>query len=97
MSVEKVTEYLKDFVGIDITTLDISNDFKRDGFYQINVSFFGKPFEFKLNPQGNVIQKMIYTETDGTKNTNFEQASISLTEREKLFRDQASGTTTPRR
>lgn len=95
MSVEKVTEYLKEFSGIDITTLDVSNDFRRDGFYQISVSFFGKPFEFELNPQGNIIQKMIYTETDGTKNTNFEQASISLTEREKLFRDQASGATTP--
>jgi len=95
MSIEAVTNYLKNFTGIDIDTLSILNNFKSYGFYQVRVAFFGKVFDFQLNPQGNVIQKMVYTDTDGTKNTNFELASIGLTAREKVLREQSTGANTP--
>ncbi len=95
MSIEAVTSYLKNFTGIDIDTLTILNNFKSDGFYHVSVSFFGKVFNFELNPQGNVIQKMFYTDTDGAKNSSFELASINLAEREKKLREQSTSAQTP--
>ncbi len=106
LSVEEITSYLKDFVGLEIDTLKIENDFKKDGFYRVTVSIFWKPFRFKISPTVSTssswqamppwhkIGEIVFTDTDGNVNRNFEQASIDLDKRKKQLDDLKSSATT---
>lgn len=40
MSKEKVSDYLSKFKGVEVATLNITNDFLSDGFYRVAVSIF---------------------------------------------------------
>lgn len=96
LSLESVTDYLKDFSGVDIETLKVTNDFVKDGFYAISVMIYEKAFKFKLLSEGHEIREIVMVEPDGTENLNYQLASIGLDDRAKRLRESGSSANTPK-
>ena len=51
MSRELVEKYLGNFNDINTATLQITNNFTKDGFYDLHVDILGNTFSFKLSPE----------------------------------------------
>lgn len=90
LSLDDLTKYLSAFTGVDVSTLSVSNDYVHDRYYQVSVSIFGKPFQFKLYGQGNRITEVVFHEADGTENRRYEQTDIVLDNRSKDLQDAIS-------
>jgi hypothetical protein len=63
MSKEIAQAYLKNFNNLDITTLQIANNFQKDGFYEVQVTILGSIFTFKLWNQNHMIADISYIDT----------------------------------
>lgn len=85
MSIENVQNYLKDFNNLDIWSLQISNNFQKDGFYEIQVSILDSTFSFKLWDKNHTIADISYTDTLWKKHT-FSDFYISLDQKEEEFK-----------
>lgn len=86
MSKEKLETYLKGFNNIDITTLQLLNNFEKDEFYEIQVTILGRVFNFKLWQNNHIIGDISYTDTFGEKHT-FPNITLSLDKKEKQMRE----------
>lgn len=95
LSEEKLSSYLSRFDGVDVSTLEIKNDFRKDGYYSVAVKIFELPFWFYLRESGHVLENLEFQEASGTLNTSFKQATLALDEREKILRDSFGGAETP--
>lgn len=95
LSLDAITKYLSVFSGLDIGSLQLKNDFAKDGFYQVQVPIFGKPFQFKMYPQGNRIEEVVITESNGQENRDYDKVSISLDDRVKKLQEAISRANTP--
>ncbi len=83
LSKEYVTQYLSQFNNLDIESITILNDFKKDKFYEISVKILNNTFKFKLNPKGNVVYDLVYNDYFGKPVITFKGLSISLDEKMK--------------
>jgi membrane protease subunit (stomatin/prohibitin family) len=63
MSKENLIAYLKNFNNIDISSLQIVNNFQKDGFYEVQVSIVGNIFTFKLWEKDHVIADISFVDT----------------------------------
>jgi hypothetical protein len=90
LSQEEIVSYLENFSGVEISSLQLTNDYVKDGFYSVSVKIYDKLFKFKLLPEGNVIQQIVIVEPDGTENLNYQLASIGLDERAKTLLESGS-------
>ncbi|MDD2487556.1 MAG: hypothetical protein PHS92_04250 [Candidatus Gracilibacteria bacterium] len=86
LSEEKLNAYMSQFNDIDMETLKVSNNFNKDGFYDISVYIQGHNFTFKLNPNGYIVYDLIYIDNEGKKNSQFKGLPISLEEKQKYLK-----------
>ncbi len=63
MGIDIVQKYLQNFNNLDISTLQVGNNFQKDGFYEVQVMIFGNVFAFKLWDQNHMIADISYTDT----------------------------------
>lgn len=90
LSKESIQSYMAHFNGVDITTLQVLNDFEKDGFYDVRVTISDRPFSFQLREPGNILTNLMYIDESGNIVDSFKQATISLDEREKLAKDKVA-------
>ena len=86
MSKEQAQSYLKDFNNLDLSSLQVTNNFKQDGFYQIQVIIWGNTFRFKLWEQDHSIADISYKDTLG-ENHIFPNSSISLDKKKEQLKE----------
>lgn len=94
LSQEKLNEYMKKFEEVDFSTLKITNDFKKDGYYDVSVTISQKPFTFRLEEPGNIL-KQVKFERGGEWVTLFENIAVNLDDREKFMKERMGGITDP--
>lgn len=63
MSMEILQTYLRDFNNLDISSLQVTNNFQKDGFYEIQVNILGNMFHFKLWEQNHILADISYDDT----------------------------------
>lgn len=86
MSREILEAYLKNFNSLDISSLQVTNNFQKDGFYETQVNIMGNVFNFKLWEQNHILADISYTDSFGTKHT-FPHITIPLDQKEKQFKE----------
>lgn len=86
MGIDIVQTYLQKFNNIDIATLQVINNFQKDGFYEIQVMILWNTFDFKLWTQNHMIADISYLDVFGTKKT-FPDSTISLDQKEKQLQE----------
>lgn len=89
MSREILGAYLKNFNSLDISSLQVTNNFQKDGFYEVQVNIMGSTFHFKLWEQNHILADIAYTDSSGTKHT-FPNITIPLDEKEEQFKELGS-------
>lgn len=62
MSMEILQTYLRDFNNLDISSLQVNNNFQKDGFYEIQINILGNIFHFKLWEQNHILADISYTD-----------------------------------
>lgn len=60
---EALETYMKNFNNVDISSLQVMNNFKKDGFYEIKVNILGSAFNFKLWEQNHILADISYDDT----------------------------------
>lgn len=90
LSKESLQAYLARFDGIDLSTLQVLNDFEKDSFYDIRVTINGRPFSFQLREPGNILTNLMYIDESGNTVDAFKQATISLDDREKVAKEKVA-------
>jgi len=62
MGIDIVQKYLQNFNSLDISTLQVVNNFQKDGFYEVQVVILGNAFTFKLLDQNHIIADISYVD-----------------------------------
>lgn len=91
MGIDIVQKYLQNFNNLDISTLQVGNNFQKDGFYEVQVMILGNVFAFKLWDQNHMIADISYTDTLWNKKT-FPDMTILLDQKEQQFKDLGTAT-----
>lgn len=86
MSKEILETYLKGFNNLDISSLQIRNNFQKDGFYEIQVSLLGNVFHFSLWEQNHILSDISYTDAFGKEHT-FPNITIPLDQKEEQLKE----------
>lgn len=86
MSREILEAYLKNFNSLDISSLQVTNNFEKDRFYEIQVNIMNNTFNFKLWEQNHVLADISYTDFSGMKHT-FPNITIPLDQKEEQFKE----------
>lgn len=86
MSREILQTYLKDFNNLDISSLQVKNNFQKDGFYEIQVNILGNIFYFKLWEQNHILADISYTDTFWKKHT-FPNITIPLDQKKEQLQE----------
>lgn len=94
MSREILQTYLKDFNNLDVSSLQVKNNFQKDGFYEIQVNILGNIFYFKLWEQNHILADISYTDTFWKKHT-FPNITIPLDEKKEQLKELFSSSTDP--
>ena len=83
---ELLEAYLKNFNNLDISSLQVANDFKKDGFYEVQVGIVGSVFQFKLWEQDHVLADISYADTFWKKHI-FPNITIPLDQKAEQFKE----------
>lgn len=84
-SVEEIREYFSRFSGLDAARLQVTNDFRKDGYYQVEVPISGRDFSFQVIPdEGYLIQNLTYV-LDSQKVDKFVDVSVSLEKKREEY------------
>jgi hypothetical protein len=62
LSLQALQTYLSQFNGLQVNTIQVSNNFSVDNFYLVRVIILDRVFTFRLNPIGNVIDGIKITD-----------------------------------
>lgn len=90
MSRTSLEAYLSGFTDLNTSTIDLLNNFKKDGFYDMTVMIASNRFAFKLYPEGHTISDISYTTPDNKKQA-FPNVVISLDSKRDQMRDMYAG------
>ena len=94
LSEETLRSYLSQFSGLNIGTLQVRNDFQKDGFYDVQVTIDERLFSFTLREPGNILTNLMFTDETGKVNEDFKQAVIVLSDREKIAKERLASART---
>ena len=94
LSMEKLRAYLKNFNNIDDSSLRVANDFREDGYYDLQVKILGSDFSFRLWEQDHIIADISYTDTFGEKHV-FSNITIALDQKKEQFDELKSSSEDP--
>lgn len=86
MNRESLEAYLSTFNNMDTTSLQIFNNFKRDGFYDLQVRIGENTFSFKLWPQDHTISDISFLDISSKKHI-FPNSIVPLDQKEKQFKE----------
>lgn len=86
MSREILETYLKGFNSLDISSLQLMNNFQKDGFYEIQVPLLGNVFHFSLWEQNHILSDISYVDAFG-KQHNFPNITIPLDQKEEQLKE----------
>jgi hypothetical protein len=92
LNLTSLVQYLSGFSGVDTQSIGITNDIDVDAFYQVTAKIYGRDFSFRLNPQGNIIEKIIITDWF-TENREYERISLSIDDRAKDLNEKLTSAT----
>lgn len=82
MSQESLDRYLKDFNNVDLSTLQIVNNYRGDGFYDIRIDILGNHFALRLWPEDHTIADISYIDMAGKKHV-FPNVVIKLDQKKQ--------------
>ncbi|EKD30440.1 MAG: hypothetical protein ACD_78C00060G0001, partial [uncultured bacterium (gcode 4)] len=94
MSRENLETYLSTFNNISLSSLQIFNNFKKDGFYDVQVGIWGNMFTFKLWSQGHTISDVSYIDTSSKKHV-FPNVTITLDQKEEQLKELSVSSSEP--
>lgn len=94
MSRENLETYLSSFNNIDLSSLQIFNNFKKDGFYDVQVNIWGNTFTFKLWSEGHTISDISYMDSSLKKHI-FPNITITLDQKKEQLKELSAWVSEP--
>ncbi|EKD29234.1 MAG: hypothetical protein ACD_78C00467G0001 [uncultured bacterium (gcode 4)] len=94
MSMEILQTYLRDFNNLDISSLQVTNNFQKDGFYEIQVNILGNIFHFKLWEQNHILADISYDDVFWKKHI-FPDITIPLDGKKEQLKELSSSSDDP--
>ncbi len=91
MSLGSLQMYLRNFNNLNLGTLQVTNNFQKDGFYEVQVIILWNTFHFKLWEQNHMIADISTIDAFGKKQI-FPNITLSLDQKEEQLRDLYSST-----
>ena len=84
---EDLQEYLSQFNWVDISSLKILNDYKKDLFFNVNLNILGIGFNFKINPNWFIVYDLTFKDSQWKIIDTFKNLPISFEEKEKIYKE----------
>lgn len=97
LSKEELIKYLSNFDWVDIQSIKIINEktIDIDKYYNVSLNIYDSIFNFKLNPDGNIIFDIEIIDSTGKTNNLFKMQSIPLDKKEELYKNAAGSEKDP--